>query len=104
MYLKGQGTFRYIINTRTGSFLALNLDILSNEEVFIDFAKGTIESTVRGSLLYAVLPGSDIRSIRMLPGENEFGILIINDVGAIAQMSYTPQHWSADAIAKVELL
>lgn len=104
MYIKGQGTFKYIINTRTGAFLALDLQILANEEVFIDFGRGVIESTVRGSLLYSILPGSDIRAMRMLPGENEFGILITDDVGAIAQMSYTPQHWSADAIAKVELL
>lgn len=104
MYIRGQGTFKYILNTRTGAFLAMDLQILANEEVFIDFGKGTIESTVRGSLLYAALPGSDIRAMRMLPGDNEFGILITDDVSAVAQMSYTPQHWSADAIEKVELL
>ena len=104
MYLRGPGTFRNIINTRTGAELSMNIEVLNGEEIFIDFGKGTIESTIRGSLLYAVLPGSDIRAMRLIPGDNEFGILITDDVGAIAQMSYTPQHWSADAVAKVEPL
>lgn len=104
MYILGQGTIRFIGNTKTGQGIYLNLEIQSGEEVFIDFARGTIESTVRGSLLYTILPGSEIRSINLLPGDNTIGLYVTNDVNCIAQVRYVPQHWSADAVVDAEAM
>lgn len=98
MYVKGPGTLRYVSNIKTGQEIFLNMSILSGEEIFIDFAKGTITSTVRGSLLYNIYEGSEIRAVNLLPGYNQFAVLITNDVGAIAQLRWQTQHWSADAI------
>lgn len=104
LYLKGQGTLRYLCNIRTGQEIFLNLPILANEEVQIDFARGTITSKARGDLLYSVLSGSEIRSIYLLPGANPISILITDDVTAIAQLRWTPQDWSSDSVVDAEAL
>lgn len=104
MYILGQGTVRFIGNIKTGRGIYLNLPVLSGEEVFVDFARGTIESTSRGSLLYSILSGSEIRSINLLPGDNSLGIYITDDVSCIAQIQYTPQHWSVDAVVDAEAM
>jgi hypothetical protein len=100
IYIIGQGIVRWIENQNTGKRLYLDLSISANEEVFFDFEKGTIMSTVRGNLLYTLLPGSDFRAFTLMPGENRVACLMYNDVGAIMQIGYTPQHWSADATQK----
>lgn len=98
MYIQGSGTLRWIENQTTKKRVFLNMQILEGEEVFIDFGKGTVESTVRGSLLSFVLPGSDFNAFTLIPGENKIACLITNDVGAVARMGYTPTHWSMDAL------
>lgn len=98
MYILGSGALRWIENQTTKKRLFLNMQILDGEEVFIDFGKGTVESTVRGSLLSFVLPGSDFNDFTLIPGENKIACLITNDVGATVKMGYTPSHWSMDAL------
>ena len=104
MYIKGQGTVRYIANNKTGQEIFLDLVVFENEEVTIDFARGKITSSVRGDLSYSILPGSEVRAIYLLPGDNEVSILVTNDVAAIMQLRWELLDWSADAVVEPESL
>lgn len=104
LYYKDAGTIRYIGNVRTGQAIYLDLTVFDDEEIFFDFARGKIMSTVRGDVSYSILPGSEIRSIYCLPGENTFSVLVTNDVNGIMQLRLQPQHWSVDAVVEAEEL
>ena len=97
VYLQGPGILKWIENQSSLKRIYLNLTLLASEEVFFDFGQGKIESTMRGSLLYALLPGSDFRSFTLLPGDNVIACFMTNDVAAQARMSFIPSHWSMDA-------
>lgn len=96
LYVRGAGTLRWIENQTTKKRVFLNMQVLPGEDVFIDFGRGTVESTIRGSLLSFVLRGSDFNAFKLAPGENRIACLITNDVDAIVKMGYTPSHWSVD--------
>lgn len=102
LYLKGPATLKWIENQTSHKRLYADLDILSNEEVFLDFSKGTARSTVRGDLAFAILPGSDFRAWKLIPGENKIAALMLNGVGPLMSILYTPRHWSADITQGVE--
>lgn len=104
VYVLGPGTLKWIENQTTKKRLYLDLDILTGEEIFIDFVNGTIESTVRGTLFYAIVAGSDFRSFTLRPGVNQIACFVYNDVSAVMQIGFTPQHWSVDATQSVESL
>lgn len=97
LYILGSGRLKWLENQTTKKRIYFDLTILSGEEVFIDFGKGTIKSTVRGDLYYSILPGSDFNAFTLIPGENKIACFITNDVGAIVKMGYQPNHWSLDA-------
>lgn len=99
LYVQGAGTLKWLENQTTKKRVFLNMPVLAGEDVFIDFGRGTVESTVRGSLLAFVLPGSDFNSFTLAPGENKIACLITQDVGAVVKMYYTPKHWSVDTSA-----
>lgn len=100
VYIKGPGTLRWLENQTTGKRMYMNLSILNNEEVTIDFGQAKIYSSIRGDLSYSVLPGSDFKSWKLAPGENKIAAFMIDDVGGIMQIRYTPQHHSTDATAR----
>lgn len=104
LYITGPATLIWVENQTTQKRVYINLDISDNEEIFIDFGQGTVESNIRGNLAYAVNPGSDFRAWTLAPGENKISLLMTADVAATAHLSYTPQHWSADATARNEAL
>jgi len=104
MYIRGSGTLRWIENQTTQKRIFVNLSILANEEVFIDFATASIQSNIRGSLYYSILQGSDFRSFALIPGINKIAAFMEYDVSALMQISYTPTHWGADATAQKEIL
>jgi len=58
VYIKGSGKLVWLENQTTQQRISLDLDIQANEEVFIDFALGQINSTTRGRLLYTLYPAS----------------------------------------------
>lgn len=93
IYLAGPCLLRWIENQTAKVRVYADLEILDGEEVFIDFAKGTMTSTVRGDLAYAILPGSDIRSFTLLPGENAIAAMLATDTGAVMRMYHVPRHW-----------
>ena len=96
VYIKGQAKLRYIENQTSKKKIWFNLDILEDEEIFIDFGAGKFYSTVRGDLYYAVLPGSDLHSFTLIPGENKIAAFMHDDVNAVMRMSYVPVHWGVD--------
>lgn len=104
LYIIGPGNLVYISNIKTGQEIFLYLTVLSGEEVFIDFARGTIISTTRGSLQYTLVPGSEIRSIYLLPGDNSFSVLMTEEVNPSMSLQFQPQDWSADAVVDAEAL
>jgi hypothetical protein len=103
MYIRGSGTLRWIENQSTGKRVYLDLPILAGEEVYIDFETASIRSAVRGDLSYAILPGSDFKAFTLIPGNNTLAVFMKNDVSGFVSISYTPSHWSADAIARTEV-
>jgi hypothetical protein len=104
VYFVGPGTLRWIENQTSHKRVYLDMEILENEEIMFDFSNGKIESTVRGNLLYAVLPGSDIRAFTLFPGDNVIAAMVVEDIGATMHMYYVPRHWSADATQRGDSL
>lgn len=104
LYVLGPGTLKWLENQTTKKRLFLNLQILQNEEVFFDLARGEVFSTVRGSLLFGLYPSSDIKSFTLAPGDNKLACFMLNDVAAQMQISWTPIHWSMDATQHGESL
>jgi hypothetical protein len=102
LYVSGPALLKFIENQANHKRVYLDLDILSGEDVFFDFGRGKVFSSVRGDLSYSVLPGSDMRAFTLLPGENRIAALMVDDINAVLQMSYTPKHWSVDATARGE--
>jgi len=96
VYIKGQASLSYIENQTTKKKIWFNLDILEDEEVFIDFGAGKFYSTVRGDLYYAVIPGGDLHSFTLIPGVNKIAAFMHDDVNAVMRMSYVPVHWGVD--------
>jgi hypothetical protein len=96
VYLYGSGKLRWLENQTTGKRVYFNLDILTGEEIMIDFGQGTIMSTVRGNLSYSILLGSDFGDFTLVPGTNKIAALMYSDVGASMYIYNQPKHWSAD--------
>jgi len=104
IYLVGPCTLRWLENQTTHRRLCADLDLLENEDAIIDFAKGTIESSIRGDLSWAVSSGSDMRAWTLVPGSNKIAALMVNDTDAKMYISYVQRHWSVDATKRVEAL
>ncbi len=68
----GPGRLESIVNWTTGATLTFGLTLQSGETVTIDLTPGAISmmSDYRGNVGGSVLPGSDLASWRLLPGEN----------------------------------
>ena len=96
-------TLQYIKNETTGATLYLNHALLDGETLTLDFTEGkrTITSSMFGSILHAVLRGSDFGDFYLAPGENNISVFV-NEVGSptvTAYMIWRNTHWSADGIA-----
>lgn len=102
-YIVGPGILRYIENITARRRMYLDLQILENEEITIDTSTGEIQSNVRGNIAYSLIEGSEIRAMKLLPGNNEIAMFITNDVDAQASIAYTPRHWGADGTQQGEL-
>jgi phage-related protein len=96
-YVSGSGRLVWIENQTTGRRMYLDMTLLVGEEVFIDCSTGKALSSIRGDVSYAILPGSDMRAWKLIPGENKIACLVLSDVGASVQVSFATRHLSADA-------
>lgn len=99
-YILGPCNLRWLENQTSGARMFFDMTVLTNEEVFIDFGAGTIRSTVRGDLLYTLLPGSDFKKFTLLPGVNKISSFMVNDTNAVMRIIYQPKHWSADSTSR----
>jgi hypothetical protein len=103
-YITGPGILYYIENSNTGQRMWFNLTVLAGEEVFIDVDKSTAYIPSRGAVFYGINAASQLGSFSLAPGENKIAMLYHKDVGARAFVSYTPIHWSVDAVARTDKL
>jgi hypothetical protein len=104
IYISGPGVLRFLENWTTKKRVYFNLTLQPSEEVFIDFARSAIYSTVRGNLYGSVLSGSDFKAFALIPGENQIAAFMTDDVNGQMKIAYVPQHWSADAVVDAEEL
>lgn len=104
IYIYGPGELKWIENQTTKKRVYLNLGILDNEEVFIDFGKGQLYSNIRGDLLYGIIPGSDFDGFSLVPGENKIAVFMTDDVASLMYIYHQPRHWSVDATVDAEEL
>ena len=104
IYIYGPGRLRWIENQTTHKTIYIDLTILDNEEVYIDFGKKTIRSMVRGDLTYSILPGSDFADFSLAPGDNTLAVLMTDDVDSLMYIYYQPTHWSVSSTVKPEEL
>ncbi|RPJ29150.1 MAG: hypothetical protein EHM33_01910 [Chloroflexi bacterium] len=100
LYVAGPALLKFIENQTNHKRVYIDLDILDGEDVFFDFGRGKVTSSIRGDLSYSVLPGSDMRAFTLLPGENRIAALMVDDLEAKLYMSYIPRHWSVDSTAR----
>lgn len=102
IYIGGPGILRYLENQTTGKKIHMQLTLLDDEDVLIDFSKGTIKSTSRGDLFYSIINPSDFGDFTLIPGENIIAAFMTNDVDSAMKLSYIPRHWSGDAVSDAE--
>lgn len=93
----GPGRIYHLINHTTGDEIYFDLTLNSGEEVILDLRPGkkTFVSTFRGNIIHTILPGSDVATFRLTPGENNISILV-SDASATAFLTWDERHWSAD--------
>lgn len=103
-YILGPCTLKWIENQVSKKRFYIDLEILEDEEVFIDFSNGTIFSEIRGDLSWSVQVASDVRSWVLLPGPNTISAFISSDIDSVMQIGYAPRMWSADSTAVREIL
>jgi hypothetical protein len=104
IYIYGPGNIQWIENQTTKKYVALDLYVLDNEEVFIDFGHAKMYSTIRGDLSYAIIPGSDFHDFSLVPGENRLAVFMTNEVDSLMYIYHQPRHWAADATVKANAL
>jgi len=87
----GAGRLYELSNEDIGEIIYFDYTLLDGEEVVVDLRPGlkTVISSFNGNLLIrgAVLPGSDLATLRLLPGENNISNLI-DDAGAIGTIEW----------------
>ena len=98
----GPGRLIYIENRTDLRRMFFNLDVLPGEELFVDTARARVYIPTRGMTMYGIFPSSALGLMKLMPGDNFLHVLFFKDVGATAQVFYTPTHWSVDAVGKSE--
>lgn len=102
--ISGSGKLIWIENISTKKRLYFNLDVASGEEITIDIANSTIQSNTRGNMIHTLQSGSDFSDFVLLPGENQIGCFMVNDVNGKINIYYPLRHWSVDAVMRPEAL
>lgn len=102
LYIKGKGTLNVLENFSQDTQLYFDLDILSNEEMVIDFSKRTIESNVRKNMTSFMNSISEFSEFILIPGTNNILLFIRATYNIESRISYVPRHWSVDAVNRGE--
>lgn len=86
-----------LVNTTTGDGVYFNLSLQPQEEAILNLQPGTrsFTSNYQGNIFGAILPGSNLATLRLLPGTNYMSFY--SDSGSVQTSIYwTPRSWSAD--------
>lgn len=81
----GAGTLHYLSNETTGLEIYFDsLSLNSGEIITLTLSPGglSLSSSTRGNLLSSIVPGSDLSSFKLLPGDNRINLLYHTDEGA----------------------
>lgn len=84
IFMFGEGYVRQIINYTTSEEIYFdNLQVLPGEVIILDLSLKTIVSNVRGNLLGRVTAGSDLATLRLIPGQNIISIYLPNALAEV---------------------
>jgi phage-related protein len=92
----GTARLYQIENTLIGASVRTNYTLQAGEEVTLDTAQRTLESSYAGNIYGAILPGSNISSWCLMPGVNWVSFFADSDALAVS-LVWQPKSWSADA-------
>lgn len=98
--LTGPGTIQTLFNETTGDRLYFDLTLNAGEIAVLDLTPGAISfgSNFRPNLLSTILPGSNLSTFRLVPGENRITIFISGDtVDTDAMIEFTPVYDDLEA-------
>ena len=79
--------------------LFLNYILGDGEELVINTETQEITSSFSGKDFTGLLSNSDLESMLLYPGENKIAFFMTDDVGAVANVIFTPRHHSVDGTA-----
>lgn len=98
----GPGTIYQLKNYTTGRVIYFNLTLLAGETAILNLNPTNIsfQSTFRGNILNAILPGSNL-DFPLLPGTNNISTYIFGSTTAATAitMTWREQYWSLDGAA-----
>ncbi len=100
--ITGPGRIYSLTNWTTGEHIVFDLVLLAGEQLVLDLRPTvkTVTSSFRGNVISAVLPGSNLASWRLVPGDNQVGLLLLADSGtatATAMIQWHEREWTLDA-------
>lgn len=86
-----------MLNTTTGVGIWLNYTMLPGEQADLTLQPGdrAFQSSMRGNIISAILPGSNLATFNLLPGQNYISFFADND-SLEASLYWTPRSWSVD--------
>jgi len=96
VFIVGPGRMRWLENQTNQKRIFFDLTVDDGEEVTLDMGRGSVFSNKRGNLFNSILPGSDLESFSLLPGDNRIACYMTEDVQASIQMRYQPVNWGVD--------
>lgn len=99
--MTGPGIVYEIKNYTTDETLFFNLTLNTGEVAILDLTPGKMKfySNFRSNLLGTILPGSDLATFRLAPGNNSISVFIAGSVTASTAitMCWRNCHWSIDS-------
>lgn len=97
----GPGSVYQIKNYSTGEALYFNLVLNNGERAILDLTPGRVRfySNFRPNLLGTILPGSDLATWRLVPGNNSVSVFIAGTVNASTSITarWRDCHWAIDS-------
>lgn len=97
--ITGPGRLYQLANVTAGEALGFDLTLLAGEVLTLDLRpeRKTVQSSFRGNLLGALVPGSALATWRLLPGANSIS-LFLDDARARASLAWFERYWSLDGV------
>lgn len=95
--LSGTAHIYQLLNTTTGNGVYFNYTIQPGEQLLLTLQPGarSFQSSMRGNILSAILPGSNLATLNLTPGTNYISFFSDSDTLENA-FFWTPRSWSID--------